>query len=324
MQTKAFAHSSRRYWILLGIIYAVGIGCAIGLLSYDNPMPFGTETFWLIAQRRLNAVLAIALVAACQAFATLAFQTVVNNRIVTPSIMGFEALYRTIHTATVFFGVAALSHTFSMFIFQLVLMVGFSLLLYAWLLGKDMHAMLLVGIVLGGGLGSLATFMQRLLTPSEFDLLTARLFGSIVNAQAQYFPIAIPLVIIGVVVLLFKATTLNVMALGKQAAQNLGLNYRREALVLLVLVSILMATSTALVGPMTFLGFLVVTLTYQLAGTEDHRYLLPLAFGLAFAILTSAYFVLNHVFYAQGVVSVIIELVGGLVFLLVLLRKGTL
>lgn len=326
-RTSMFGGSAarRRYWITMGVVYLIAALSAIGLLAYGNPMPFGSSAFWLIAQRRLNALIAIAIVGVAQAWATLAFQTVVNNRIVTPSIMGFEALYRTIHTATVFaFGVTTLSHSFGMFLFQLLLMVAFTLLLYTWLIGRDMHAMLLVGIVIGGGLASLATFMQRLLTPSEFDVLSARLFGSVANAQAQYFPIAIPLVIFGAAYLMSKSQVLNVMALGKDAALNLGLRYRREALLLLSVVSILMATSTALVGPMTFLGFLVVTITYQLAGTEDHRYLLPLACGIAFAVLCGAYFVLHHVFYAQGVVGIIIELVGGLLFLVVLMRKGSL
>ena len=75
---------------------------------------------------------------------------------------------------------------------------------------------------------------------------------------------------------------------------------------------------------MTFLGFLVATLTYQFADTYDHLYLLPMAALMGFCILTSAYFLMNHVFYAQGVVSIIIELVGGLTFLVVILRKGRL
>jgi iron complex transport system permease protein len=92
----------------------------------------------------------------------------------------------------------------------------------------------------------------------------------------------------------------------------------------LFLVSVLMAVSTALVGPMTFLGFLVATLAYQFADTYDHRHLFPVAVLTGFLVLTGAYFVLNHVFYAQGVVSIIIELVGGSVFLYVILRKGRL
>ncbi len=70
------------------------------------------------------------------------------------------------------------------------------MLLYGWLLsGKygNMQVMLLVGIILGGGLGSVSAFMQRLLTPSEFDVLTAKLFGSISNAEVAYLPLAVPL-----------------------------------------------------------------------------------------------------------------------------------
>jgi iron complex transport system permease protein len=322
--------AARKYWIIMIAVTVAALGFAFGLLAYGNPMPFGTEQFWLIAERRMNAVIAMAVVAFTQAVATVSFQTVTNNRIITPSIMGFEALYRTIHTSTVFFfGIVGLTNarTLEMFIVQLVFMVGLSLILYSWLLtGKNanMHAMLLVGIVIGGGLGSLSTFMQRLLTPSEFDVLTARLFGSVNNADAEYYPIAIPICLVAGGILLFLSRQLNVVSLGREATTNLGLSHKKLSILVLVLVAILMATSTALVGPMTFLGFLVATLAYQLADTYDHRYIFPMAIGFGFLVLTSAYFIMNHVFYAQGVVSIIIELVGGSVFLIVLLRKGRL
>ena len=114
------------------------------------------------------------------------------------------------------------------------------------------------------------------------------------------------------------------MGMGPDVAQNLGVDHRREVMITLFWVAVLMATSTSLVGPLTFLGFLVALLTYQLAGTWDHRYLFPFAALLGFVILGGAYFLLKHVFYAEGAVAIIIELVGGLVFLAVVLRKGTL
>lgn len=324
------AKQRRRYFVILAAVSVLGLLFAFGLLAYNNPMEFGTRQFWLIAERRMNAVIAMAVVAFCQAIATVAFQTVTNNRIITPSIMGFEALYRAIHTSTVFFfGAVGLTNarTLEMFLFQLVLMVGLSLVLYSWLLTSktaNMHAMLLVGIVIGGGLGSISSFMQRLLTPSEFDVLTARLFGSVNNADAEYYPIAIPLCLAAGLAIYASSRKLNVLALGRETTANLGMDHKKLSVIILVLVSILMATSTALVGPMTFLGFLVATLAYQAANTFDHRYIFPMAFALAFFVLTSAYFVMNHVFYAQGVVSIIIELVGGTVFLIVILRKGRL
>ena len=93
---------------------------------------------------------------------------------------------------------------------------------------------------------------------------------------------------------------------------------------ILVLIAIVMSVSTALVGPLTLYGFLVAPLTYQAAPTYDHRYIFPMALAIGFCVLTSAYFFMYHVFNAQGVVSVIIELVGGLVFLIVILRKRSL
>lgn len=326
----ASAKARRKYWIILAVCVVLAVVFTAGLLAYGNPIPFGDPRFWLIAKRRADSVIAMALVALAQAVATVAFQTVTSNRIITPSIMGFESLYKLIHTSTVFFfGAAGLTAGYSAgnFVFQLVIMVGMSLLLYSWLLTGDrgnIHVMLLVGIVIGGGLGSLATFMQRLLTPSEFDVLTARLFGSVNNADPDYYPVAVPLVLIATALMMLNARTLNVIALGKAQATNIGVNHKANTIYVLILVSVLIAVSTALVGPMTFLGFLVATLAYQFADTYDHRYIIPMAALIGYVVLTGAYFLMNHVFYAQGVVSIVIELVGGTMFLFVILRKGRL
>lgn len=324
------AKSRRKYWILLTIMIGAGLAFTAGLIWYDNPLPVNHPSFGLIAQRRLEAVLVMIIVAFCQALATVSFQTVTNNRIITPSIMGFESLYTVIHTATIFLlGTNALLNTRSlgMFLGQIAVMIVLTLILYTWLLsGKrgNMHVMLLVGIIIGGGLGSISTFMQRTLTPSEFDVLSARLFGSVNNAETEYLPVAIPLILIAGFLLVINSRRLNVISLGRESSTNLGVNHRASAIYTLVLVSILMAVSTSLVGPMTFLGFLVATLAYQFADTYDHRYIFPMAVATGFVVLTGAYFVMNHVFNAQGVVSIIIEMVGGSVFLYIILRKGRL
>ncbi|MBD8029217.1 iron chelate uptake ABC transporter family permease subunit [Corynebacterium gallinarum] len=324
------AMARRKYWIIMAALLIAALAFTWGLIWYKNPMPVGHPSFTVIAERRMESVFVMLIVAVCHALATVAFQTVTNNRIITPSIMGFESLYTVIHTATVFlFGTTALLATrnLEMFVGQLVVMILLTLVLYTWLLtGKrgNMHAMLLVGIVIGGGLGSVSTFMQRMLTPSEFDILSARLFGSVNNAETEYFPIAVPLIVVAAVLLVGFSRKLNVVALGRDAATNLGINHRAASIYTLILVSVLMAVSTALVGPMTFLGFLVATLAYQFADTYDHRYIFPMATLIGYLVLTGAYFIMNHVFRAQGVVSIIIELVGGTVFLIVILRKGRL
>lgn len=320
----------KRYWITLSIMIGLALFFGIGLLAWDNPMPFGSDGFWIIAKLRASNILTMVIVAACQAIATVAFQTVTNNRIITPSIMGFEALYRVVQTGAIFvLGVAGVTFFtgVSQFVLQVAIMVGLSVALYGWLLsGKlgNIQIMLLVGIIIGTGLGSIATFMQRLLTPSEFDVLTARLFGSMANADMSYMPVAIPLVLIAGGYLVLSSKKMNILALGKETTINLGINHRREVMKSLFFISILMAVTTALVGPLTFLGFLVATLAYQLADTYDHRFIYPMSFLIGFVVLAGAYFIMKNVFYAEGVVGIIIEAVGGITFLIFILRKGRL
>ena len=324
------AATRRRYWTIFGVLAVLAVGFAVAHLAYGNPMPFGTRGFALIAEQRATNLSVIVVVAFAQAMATVSFQTVTHNRILTPSIMGFESLYIVIQTAAVFLlgagGVVAMTGT-TQFLGQVIVMVVFSAILYGWLFAGrlgNLHIMLLVGIILGGGMGALATFMQRMLTPSEFDVLSARLIGSVANADASYLWIGAPLVAFAGGVLWWRARRLNVLGLGRETATNLGVNHKADTILVLVMVSLLMAVSTSLVGPMTFLGFLVAMIAYQLADTYDHRYVFPMAWLTGFVILTGSYFVLKNFFHAQGSVGIIIEVVGGSFFLFFILRKGRL
>jgi len=321
----------RRRWLysLIGLIVAA-VGLTIATIVYNNPMPFGTDGFWKIAESRVVSIIVIAVVALAHSFATVAFHTVTANRIVTPSILGFEALYGLINTAAVFFfGAlgATLTRGVVSYFFQVAVMVAFATMLYTWLLGSkftNVHTMLLVGVVMGAGLASLTTFMQRMLDPNEFDILTARLMGNISNASTEYLPYAVPIVLIVGCWLWLSSRRLDTVSLGSDVATNLGVTHRTELIKILIAVSILMAMTTSLVGPMTFLGFLIATMAYSIADTYSHRAVFPLAFLLGYVLLTGAYFVLRHIFYAQGSVTIIVELIGGLVFLIVIMRKGRL
>lgn len=320
----------RRYWILLITFIALGVLSAYGLLVYNNPVPVDSPSFIPVVRRRMVAIVAMIIAAICQSLSTVTFQSITNNRIITPSLLGFESLYSVIHTSTIFFfGAGALINFTGTgpFLFQVAVMVLMSLILYGWLLsGKygNLQLMLLIGIIIGAGLNSVSTFMRRLLAPSEFDILQARLFGSVNNSDSDYFPIVIPMVIIVGLLLLANSRKLNVVSLGKDVSTSFGVNHQASVIYTLVLVSILMSISTALIGPLTFYGFLVATLSYQAAPTYDHRYIFPMALAIGFLIITSAYFFMNHIFNAQGVVSVIIELFGGIIFLIVILRKRAL
>ncbi|PCE16454.1 enterochelin ABC transporter permease [Microbacterium sp. SZ1] len=330
--TGSFADPAhrRRYRLVLAALIVGAVIVTALLLCWDNPyLPF-SERWLRISRMRISGVLVIAVVTFCQAFATIAFQTATNNRIITPSIMGFESLYVLIQTAIVFFfGVTGLSgfDPFTRFLLQSALMVLFAVLLYSWLLSGrfgNLHVMLLIGIILGTGMGALSTFLQQMLDPNEFDVLAARLFGSITNANTDFLWFVIPVCLAAGGAIWMLARRLDLIALGRDVSTNLGLNHKRQVMLVLTLVAVLSAMSTSLFGPMTFLGFLIATLAYAIADTYDHRLLLPVAWLLGYVTLGVAYFLLKHVFTLVSAVTIIVELIGGLVFLIVILRKGRL
>lgn len=334
MKDKSLTVSSFRskkekksYILSLIILSLLSIVIVYGLLVYNNPVPIDSPSFLPVIKRRQNAIIAMAIAAICQAVGSVLFQSVTSNRIITPSILGFEAIYSTVNTAIMYFlgisGFMAIGGK-RFFIFQIILMVSICLLLFMGIFNKkdgNIELMLLIGVILGQGLRSIAAFMRRLLSPSEFDILQAKLFASVNNSDSQYFALSIGIIFVVVAAIFLNTNKINVISLGKDVATNLGLNHKKATFLSLIAVAILISISTALVGPMTFYGFLVATLTYELAKTYDHKYLLIMAILLAFVILSGSYFIMNHIFNANGVVSVLIELIGGIAFLMLIFKE---
>ncbi|WP_458780211.1 iron chelate uptake ABC transporter family permease subunit [Arthrobacter sp. D3-16] len=282
-----------------------------------------------ILPRRAIKVAAMLLVAVAVGVSTLLFQTVTANRILTPSIMGFDALYILVQTAMAFTlganAVVAAPPTLQ-FGAEVLLMVVFSALLYRWMFTgatRSLHLLLLVGVILGSLFRGLSSLLQRLMEPSEFIILQDLFFASFNNVDPAL--LGVSAVIVGVVCgVVWRARhTLDVLALGRDVAINVGVDHRKVVMRVLLGCSLLVAVSTALVGPVTFFGLLVVSLGYQLCRGFSHAWLLPIVVLIGAVALVGGQLVLEKVFGFSTALSVVIEFAGGILFLYLLL-KGSL
>lgn len=306
--------------LLLGALALVSIACF---------MTLGAKGSWsFVLPFRGRKLLALCLVAYSVAVSTVLFQTVTNNRILTPSIMGFDALYVLIQTAIVFFlGIGALGtlNPQGQFATEVLVMVAFSGLLFRWLfLGEErsLHLLVLVGIVFGILFRSLSQFMQRLLDPNAFNVLQDSFFASFATVDTSLLLVC-SVIVAGVTLVAFRlGHTFDVLSLGRSQAINLGVNYKRTVVIILTLVSILVAISTALVGPITFFGLLVASLAHSLVGTSRHKWVLPAAALLAVICLVGGQTLLERVFAFDTALSIIIEFLGGIVFIYLVLRRA--
>jgi iron complex transport system permease protein len=240
--------------------------------------------------------------------------------------MGSDALYAALQSVLVA-GLGAVNVSGlgvgGRYALELALMVGFSLLLFSRLFGRrghSLHLLVLVGIVLGVLFRSLSSFVQRLLDPNEFFVLQDRLFASFTRVDGTLLVVSAVLVAAVSAAAWRIRSRLDVVALGRAAAVNLGVDHRRTVLQILVLVAVLVSVSTALVGPITFFGLLVANLAYQVTGTGRHRATLPAAVLLSVVCLVGGQAVLQHGFGLATTLSVVVEFLGGIAFIVLLVR----
>ncbi|WP_460796962.1 iron chelate uptake ABC transporter family permease subunit [Microbacterium sp. GXF0217] len=277
---------------------------------------------------RSLTVLAMLVVAVAVGVSTVVFHTITQNRILTPSIMGFDAFYVLIATTIVFFfGSASFlrANELLLWVVQVVVMVAFSVFLFTWMFGgkrRSIHLMLLVGIVLGTFFRSFSEWMQRMLDPLDFQVLSDAMFASLTRPDPMLLLFTGVLITGSCIAIVPLVRKLDVLTLGEPAAIGLGIDHRRLVMLLFTLISVMIAASTALVGPILFFGLIVANLAYSWAGTFRHAWTLPTAALIGMLCLLGGQVVLEQIFAFGGSISMIIEFAGGLFFLFLVLRKG--
>ncbi|MDM5297427.1 iron chelate uptake ABC transporter family permease subunit [Bacillus pumilus] len=277
---------------------------------------------------RLKKVLAITLTGGAIAFSSVVFQTLTNNRILTPSILGLDALYLFLQTAIIYlFGSTNMFITNKNLNFFLCvgLMIFFSVLLYTVMFkrkNKNIFLLLLVGIVFGTLFRSLSSFMEMLIDPNEFQVVQDKSFASFNQINTDILLISSILFVVLCLYIWRFRSILDVMSLGKEHAVNLGIDYDRTTKKMLIIIAVLVSIATALVGPITFLGLLVVNVARELFRTYKHTYLLIGSFLVSVIALVGGVFLVEKVFHFQTPLSVMIDLVGGLYFIYLLLKES--
>lgn len=312
----------RKNWILAGIVVILMAGYLFLFMG-------GSPAFAL--ELRSTKLIAIVFTGIAIAVSTVVFQTITQNKILTPSIMGLDSLYMLLQTSLVFiFGSQALMRAGSgrwNFFLSVVLMMGFALVLY-WLMfkrnGRNIYFLLLVGIVCGTFFSSFSSFMEMLIDPNEFQIVQDKMFASFNNVNTSILAIAILIFVAAMLYLLRFVKYLDVLALGKDHAVNLGIPYNKIVKQLLLIIVVLVSVATALVGPITFLGLIVANVVYQFLKTHRHATLLVGASLISLVALVGGQLLAERVFHFDTPISVIINLCGGVYFLYLLLRGAKL
>lgn len=322
MRTAVYRRNIRKLVVLGILVLAAVIAYMTIEVNFANP-----KFFKFSMKIRAPKLFAMLIAAFAIGGASIVFQSIINNTIVTPCLLGMNSLYTLLHTAVYFaLGSGSILATNQNLAFaaDLVLMVTVATFIYGFLFKKTNYNVLyvlLIGTVLSSFFGSIQSTMVRVMDPNEYDNLLVTLVASFDNMNAELLVFSAVLLAALVVLLRKELALLDVITLGKDQAINLGVDYDKTIGKLLVGVTACIAVATALVGPISFLGLIIANLGRQLMKTYRHTHLILGSALMGMLVLVAGQCLVEHVFAYAIPVSVFITVGGGVYFLYLLLTK---
>lgn len=307
----------------------IAIGFIISIVLYMTLVLIGarsTTAVKIILSYRYPKLIAIVVAGIIISITSLLFQTITQNRILTPNMLGFDTIFVAIQTIIVYYfsNISILNNSIVNFIFSVVVMVVVTLTMYKTVLNKSNNniiILLLIGLVITTFINSFISFIQSLMSPEEFFNLANKTTVSLSNITEELLIIAVPLLII-IMYLIFKdSKKYEIISLGEDNAKNLGLDYVKEVNKNLVYIAFAMSIATALVGPLSFLGLISVNITRESLKTNNHRLL------MIFSSMVSVIFILvsSMILDFTGMnitISMVINLLGGAYLIYLILKEN--
>ncbi len=322
MNTSAYRKNIRKLMFMLLLVALAGAAYMLVGVNFENQ-----KLFAYAMKIRTPKLIAMLITAFAIGGASIVFQSIINNTIVTPCLLGMNSLYTLIHTAIVFFagsGSLLARNANAAFAADLLLMGVVATVVYSYLFKKTRHNVLyvlLIGTVLSSFFSSIQTTLTRVMDPNEYDSLLSTLVASFSNINSEIILFSVVVLAVVIFVLRKDLALLNVITLGKDQAVNLGVDYDRTIRRLLLGVTLCIAVATAMVGPISFLGLIIANLSRQLLKTFRPGQLILGSALFGMIVLVGGQLIVEQVFTYAIPVSVFITVGGGIYFLYLLLTN---
>ena len=322
MNTAAYRRNIQKLVVMTVLVLLASAAYMLVDIKFESE-----KLFWYAMKIRAPKLMVMLITAFAIGGASIVFQSIINNTIVTPCLLGMDSLYTLIHTGVVFFvgsGSLLASNPNAAFAVDLVLMGLTATIIYSYLFQKTNHNVLyvlLIGTVLTSFFSSIQTTLTRVMDPNEYDNLLSTLVASFSNINSEIIIFSVIVLAIVIFALRKELALLNVITLGKEQAINLGVDYDSCIRRLLLGVTLCIAVATAMVGPISFLGLIIANLSRQLLKTYRHSQLILGSALFGMVVLVGGQLIVEHIFTYAIPVSVFITVGGGLYFLYLLLTN---
>lgn len=307
-----------RLIVLLVILSICSLFIGVSHVQLMDILRFEEQSIQLLLATRFPRTICLVLVGATSSICGLIMQHLTQNKFVSPTTAGtMDSARLGILVVMLFLPNASLwlrSATAFLFAFAGTLLF----LSFARFFPQKNQLMLpLIGVMLGNIIGSAATFFayQFQLVQNMSSWLQGN-FATVMRGNYELLYVTIPLLLI----LAFFAYQFTIVGLGESFAVNLGMNYRNMQLLGIGLVSLASAITLIMIGTIPFLGVIIPNITAKIYGDQVHKTLgITAIFGSIF-LLACDMIARLVIFPYEVPVSVIVGIIGGWIFLYLLVR----
>lgn len=276
--------------LLLAFILSMCIGRYEISISDTFRYLFGQQiediSFKVLNNLRLPRTLVAICVGASLALSGTIYQSIFNNKLVSPDILGVSSGASVGACLGILVGFS--TGIISLFAFAFgFITVLLTLLISKAFKNKSNFIIILCGLAVGGLMSSLVGLMKYL-ADNEMKLaeMTFWLLGDLSKVTIKDFWVAMPITIIGSLITIILSWRMNIISLGRKESKALGINYNASTIVLIVVATILTAVSVSISGTIGWIGLVIPNLVRLIIGSDNKKVVpVSILFGAIFMVL---------------------------------------
>lgn len=276
--------------LLLAFILSMCIGRYKISISDTFRYLFGQQiddiSFKVLNNLRLPRTLAAICVGASLALSGTIYQSIFNNKLVSPDILGVSSGASVGACLGILVGFS--TGLISLFAFAFgFITVLLTLLISKAFKNKSNLIIILCGLAVGGLMSSIVGLMKYL-ADNEMKLaeMTFWLLGDLSKVTIKDFWVAMPITLIGSLISIILSWRMNIISLGRKESKALGINYNASTIVLIVVATILTAVSVSISGTIGWIGLVIPNLVRLIIGSDNKKVVpVSILFGVIFMVL---------------------------------------
>ncbi len=276
--------------LFLFLIISVSLGSVSispeGLAQYLISGTAGSDSWDMILSNfRFPKAITAILVGAALSVSGLQMQTLFRNPLAGPYVLGISSgaglgVAIAIFLGFYFGGILDMSGIGRSWLLVVAAAIGSGMVLGIISLAatkiKDSVTLLIIGLMFGAASGALVSILQFFSQAENIQAYVIWSFGSLGSLSWNELSIFIPIIFIGLISSILLSKPLNALLLGENYAISLGVNIKKNRLLIILNTAVLAGTVTAFCGPIAFFGIALPHLTRMLFNTTNHLLLTPL------------------------------------------------